>query len=211
MKTRLDQSQSMSVSLSDEQRTRDSLAVRELVVGGTVSGSKTTLSSRSNNWPHESQNVLLASKCTNLNSKCAGLASGQVNLGGGSFGPFTIAPLESHTTSEVRVKKMFKCPLCDYANSRLYNLNRHLRCHTGNKFRCDRCDSDYNCKYKLQQHKVLKHGYEQNLPHGYDYRQANRMSCDSSFISKCVLDTDSGETVTLGSNNLPSIRVKDEN
>ena len=33
-----------------------------------------------------------------------------------------------------------------------------MRCHTGHKFRCVKCSSAYNCKYKLQQHYLWKHG-----------------------------------------------------
>ncbi|KAK7481242.1 hypothetical protein BaRGS_00027502 [Batillaria attramentaria] len=55
-------------------------------------------------------------------------------------------------------KKIFKCALCGYSNSRFFNYKRHMRCHTGDMFQCDLCGLQYTCKYRLQKHKELKHG-----------------------------------------------------
>lgn len=167
----------LSVSLSDALWTTDSLTVRENMLDGAVPSLNFPVnmnhwSSNSRHVKRASQSATLGSK-TNSNSKCGQqpaadhIASSNdqmlCNLGDAELNP-------------AKVSRIFKCPLCDYANSRMYNLNRHMRCHTGQKFRCGMCRAEYNCKYKLQQHRLLKHGFEQNFLLGYDYKQTHDSS-----------------------------------
>ena len=142
------------------------------MLGGAVSSLNfpfnVNLSSNNHNLELVSQSATLSSKS---NSKCG---QQPVTECIASSNDQTSHNLGETELNPAKVNRIFKCPLCDYANSRMYNLNRHMRCHTGQKFRCNMCSAEYNCKYKLQQHRLLKHGFEQNFLLGYDYKQAQR-------------------------------------
>ena len=54
-------------------------------------------------------------------------------------------------------RKVYECKLCSYSNFKLFNFKRHMRMHYGLKFVCDVCGDLISDKYKLNQHKKIKH------------------------------------------------------
>ena len=78
----------------------------------------------------------------------------------------------------VKVKKTFKCLLCDYSSTRKYNLKTHmLHKHTG-KFKCDSegCDKEFVREESLQKHKETHAGKFK-----CDF-------CDKQFVRKSYLE-----------------------
>lgn len=53
---------------------------------------------------------------------------------------------------------IYTCGYCHHSFARIDNYKRHMRCHTGQLFKCDMCELRYNTKYRLQKHKESKHG-----------------------------------------------------
>ena len=52
---------------------------------------------------------------------------------------------------------VLKCDFCSFTSHRRYNLNRHRRIHTGNMFKCEKCDRKFNEPGKLKSHKCKIH------------------------------------------------------
>ena len=189
-----------------------SLTVGENMLGGAVSrlNFPVNFKHRSSN----SHNVELVSQSTTLNSETESnktnrdSKSGQQSANEDIIGSCDQTFCSSGETElgPTKMNRIYKCPLCDYANSRMYNLNRHMRCHTGQKFRCNMCSAEYNCKYKLQQHRMLKHGFKQNFLLGYDYRQAHRN------LAPAQIDTspDRPDVDCLLRDKTSLLKVKDE-
>lgn len=78
-----------------------------------------------------------------------------------------LIPLPSHpkvlmetTVSAKRIKyTIFVCPMCDYTVDRVESYRRHMRLHTGDMFRCDKCNKQYTTQNGLHKHKESKHGF----------------------------------------------------
>ncbi|GIZ02136.1 hypothetical protein CEXT_484501 [Caerostris extrusa] len=54
--------------------------------------------------------------------------------------------------------KRRQCPICGYSTSRLADLKRHMRIHTGERpFKCPQCDKTFSQKNNMKTHLMILH------------------------------------------------------
>ncbi|XP_076465085.1 uncharacterized protein LOC143296877 isoform X13 [Babylonia areolata] len=141
--------------MRDSMWTTESRTVRENRFDGTTPCSLARF--KANFWSSKDTNVQMDSQLAVRRAKASSQTSASIPFAYScAFGAekFSQWPPEAESSFQ---KRLFRCPMCEYKNSRMYNLKRHMRCHTGQKFQCGFCAAEYNCKYKLHQHQLLKH------------------------------------------------------
>ncbi|XP_031639797.1 zinc finger protein 84-like [Contarinia nasturtii] len=62
---------------------------------------------------------------------------------------------QSLSSNQNKMKKRFKCQLCEYASNYKHALNRHMLTHTGEKpYQCDICQKGFIQANYMKKHKV---------------------------------------------------------
>ena len=60
---------------------------------------------------------------------------------------------EKKVNSKSQLKKDFKCDICDVKLATLFNLEKHIKIHTGERsFQCDYCEKKFARKSNLNEH-----------------------------------------------------------